>query len=65
MQPVYTVLRISTLGGRHSDAQLLADATSVPAIIWALSWCALSAVLVVVTVRSAWSHATGPSTEVR
>lgn len=61
MQAVYTVLRISTLGERHSDAQILASVTGVPALLWALSWCLLSGVLIFVTVRAAWSHGAEPS----
>jgi hypothetical protein len=56
IQAVYTVLRISALSEGHSDAQILASITGVPAIVWAFTWCAVSGILVLATVRAAWSH---------
>jgi hypothetical protein len=61
MQAVYTVLQISTIGDRSSDAQILASVTHVPALVWALSWCLLSAILMFITVRAAWCRGTATS----
>lgn len=38
----------------ETDAQNMANASGIPAIFWAVSWFGFSAVLMVLTLRSAW-----------
>jgi len=53
---IYDLVQISARTERTSDAMILQGATHIPAIVWALGWTAFSAVVVFVTLRSAWSR---------
>ena len=47
------LLHLTSRGGGQSDADALASATVIPAIVWGATWGALSLVLVVVALK--WS----------
>lgn len=42
----------------QSDAQLLAQYTGIPALLWALTWCAIAVALIVVAVTLAYQDGT-------
>jgi hypothetical protein len=52
---VYTLLNISLGSDTHSDAMIMQTRTHIPAAAWAFGWCALSLVLIVISLRRAWS----------
>lgn len=49
------LFQITAQSEAHSDAQLMASATLVPAIVWASLWGVCGLALVAFTVRRAWS----------
>lgn len=53
---ILTLLRISTGTEKQSDAQLMASATGLPAIVWASVYAGLALVLTIVTLKAAWNH---------
>ena len=55
IQAVYTLLNISAFSEMHSDARVMQNNTGVPAIVWALGWCAFALILVVLSLRRAWT----------
>jgi hypothetical protein len=61
VQSLYDLLRISAFTEAHSDAKIMEEVTHIPAIVWALGWCAFSLALVVLGLRRAWSTASPPS----
>lgn len=49
-----TLLNVTALASRESDAQNMANLTGVPGLFWALAWCLLAALAVVAALRHAW-----------
>jgi hypothetical protein len=45
------LLHFASRPGAQSDADALAQATYVPAVVWGIAWAALSIVLVALTLR--------------
>ncbi len=58
LQSVYVLMRLSALGTEHSDAAIMARASHIPAMVWAVSWCILSVAAIGLSVRAAWSRET-------
>ncbi|HRI43644.1 MAG TPA: M50 family metallopeptidase [Fimbriimonadaceae bacterium] len=54
---LWILLRISTIPEIQSDASIMQQATSVPAIIWALLWTLTSGALLFLTLRRSWREA--------
>lgn len=54
IQAVYILLGLSAFTEAHSDASILQDATHIPALFWAILWCAISVALITATLRRAW-----------
>ena len=52
-QALLVLLNINTFGHQQNDAAILAQATGVPAIVWAGSWALVSAAVVVTALRRA------------
>ncbi|MCB0826560.1 MAG: M50 family metallopeptidase [Armatimonadetes bacterium] len=57
MQAFLTLMNLSVDSNAQTDAQNLADATYIPAPIWATGWLALSIVILVFSLRTAWRPA--------
>ena len=55
IQAVYTLLNISAFSEMHSDALVMQNNTGIPAVAWALGWCAFAMILVVISLRRAWT----------
>jgi hypothetical protein len=55
IQAVYTLLNISAFTEMHSDAKVMQNNTGIPAVAWALGWCAIALILVVISLRRAWT----------
>lgn len=55
LQSLYDLLRISAGGSGHSDAGLMASRSGIPAIVWAVAWCALSLMAIGLAVRRTWA----------
>lgn len=53
---ILTLLQITAVTEVESDAVLMQKATMLPAMFWAISWAALSAVLLILTLRRAWNQ---------
>jgi hypothetical protein len=53
-QSLYTLLQLSAFTNSHSDAMIMQQASGIPAILWALAWCAFSLFVVGLTLRAAW-----------
>lgn len=49
------LFQVSTVG-MHSDAQIMAEATPIPALAWAAGWFLFSSLAVLVALRTAWSR---------
>lgn len=54
-QSFLTLVQLTATTNSHNDAMLLQQATMIPAILWSLSWMALSAVALFFTLKSAWN----------
>jgi hypothetical protein len=54
IQAIYILLQISAFNEGQSDASILASATHIPAMAWALSWCAFSLIAMVWMGIRAW-----------
>lgn len=59
IQSVYVLLNLSTFTDTHSDALVMQKNTGIPAFAWALAWCAVSLILVLVSLRRAWAAPKG------
>jgi len=53
-QSLMTLLNVTALATRESDAQNMANLTGVPGLVWALTWCALATLAVLAALRRAW-----------
>lgn len=51
---LFTVLRLSTATNVQTDALSMAQATGVPAVVWAVLWTVLSLAMLLVTLRLAY-----------
>ncbi|MDC8014173.1 M50 family metallopeptidase [Tahibacter soli] len=51
---LFTVLRLSTATNVQTDALSMAQATGVPAVVWAVVWTVLSLAMLLVTLRLAY-----------
>lgn len=51
---LFTVLRLSTAGSVQTDALSMAQATGIPAVVWAVLWTVLSLAMLFVTLRLAY-----------
>lgn len=49
------LLQLTAFTDQHNDAKLLEDATRIPALVSSVSWLVISAAIVFLTVRHAWS----------
>lgn len=56
-QSILILLQISAATEAQSDAALMERATHLPSLLWASIWAILSAVLLFLTLRRAWSKA--------
>lgn len=56
---ILTLLRISTGTEKQSDAQLMASATGLPAIVWASLYAGLAVLLTFLTLKAAWHEKPG------
>lgn len=56
IQALLVVLRVATSHETQTDAEILNQATGVPSLLWALSWSLISAVLIALALRRAWSE---------
>lgn len=54
IQSVLTLLQITALATRESDAQNMANLTGIPGLFWAFAWCVLAAMAVLAALRHAW-----------
>ncbi|MCW5942131.1 MAG: M50 family metallopeptidase [Fimbriimonadaceae bacterium] len=50
-----TLFQVSTVG-MASDAQIMADNTAIPAIVWASAWFLFSSLAVLAALKTAWSR---------
>ena len=57
MQAFLTLMNLSVDTNAQTDAKNLADATYIPAPIWATGWLALSIVILFLSLRKAWRPA--------
>ena len=55
IQSLMTLVNISALATRESDAENMAQMTGVPALVWAVTWCALGLMGIFVALRFAWA----------
>lgn len=51
---LFTVLRLSTASTVQTDALSMAQATGIPAVVWAVLWTVLSLAMLLVTLRLAY-----------
>jgi hypothetical protein len=49
-----TLWQLSAASMEHSDAQIMAQASGVPAIVWATGWMLMAAVVVFFALRASW-----------
>lgn len=54
VQALWVLLGISALSGVENDAQIAADASGIPGIVWAVGWCGVSLLAMVLALRKAW-----------
>ncbi len=57
---VYTLMQISAATEALSEARIMEKYTMIPAFVWALMWCAFSLIVVVLSLRRAWSESPNP-----
>lgn len=55
LQSLFVLLGVSVSANAHSDALVMQNASGVPAIFWAVAWCAVSITAVVFTLKRAWT----------
>lgn len=55
MESMFVLLRLATFTEVKSDAQMLADQTGLPAMLFGLLWFGLSVVVLFFSIRAAWS----------
>lgn len=51
IQALLVLVNVNTYGHEHNDALILAQATGIPALFWAISWVVISAVIVFYGIR--------------
>lgn len=51
---LFDLLQISALTETHSDAQIMAQASGIPDVVWAVSWAAISSAVLWTSLRLAW-----------
>jgi len=54
VQSLYVLIQLSAFGETHSDAQIMAENTHIPAIVWAAGWSAFSLLIVGLALRRSW-----------
>jgi len=54
VQALWVLLGISALGDFENDAQIAAGASGIPGIVWAVAWCGISLLAMVLALRKAW-----------
>lgn len=55
VKAIYTLINISAASpDAHSDAMILQEHSHIPAILWAIGWCAFSLMVVVLSLRGSW-----------
>jgi hypothetical protein len=57
---IYDLLHISARTEMHSDAKIMEATYGLPAIFWAVLWCAISVTLLMLGLRKAWSTTPRP-----
>jgi hypothetical protein len=57
LNSMFVLLQISAITETHSDAQILAEATGIPDLVWATLWSLLSLGFLAWSLRSAWGPA--------
>jgi hypothetical protein len=58
---IYDLLHISARTEMHSDAKIMEATYGLPAIFWAVLWCAISVTLLMLGLRKAWSTVPRPA----
>jgi hypothetical protein len=55
LQSLLVQLDLAAFTEKQSDAEILADGTGVPAIVWAVAWAVIAIVALTVALRAAWN----------
>jgi hypothetical protein len=63
VEAVFQLVKITAGMEVHSDASIMQDATGVPSVVWALTWCLISTALILSTLKRSWHPAKGKLTQ--